>query len=241
MKTKSTAVRLVGAAMVAAALVPWIGGGSAAATVNKATADIFVKDEQVPVKAADFANQQTDCPGFVVGGNKDVWHFVLDGNNYDFAELTAEFLGGTTVSVTPGDKHAYVTSPAGLTLVDAYADLTGGVGAVPADFQLSHVCTGVPTPPTTSSAPVTSSSAPVVKSSSAPASVLPSKATTKATTEVKGVKNRKPPAVLPHTGSGMSLGMALTVSFGLLLGGAALMFAPRGLTVQGTKGKRRRH
>jgi hypothetical protein len=97
----------------------------------------------------------------------------------------------------------------------------------------------VPTPPSTP--PVTTSSAPVVvvKSSSAPASVLPSKATTKATTEVKGVKNRKPPAVLPHTGSGMSLGMALTVSFGLLLGGAALMFAPRGLTAE--KGKRRRH
>jgi hypothetical protein len=37
----------------------------------------------------------------------------------------------------------------------------------------------------------------------------------------------------------MSLGMALTVSFGLLLGGAALMFFPRGLTVE--KGKRRRH
>jgi hypothetical protein len=40
----------------------------------------------------------------------------------------------------------------------------------------------------------------------------------------------------------MSLGMALAISLGLLLGGAALMFAPRGLTVRGgDKGKRRRH
>jgi hypothetical protein len=230
MKRKAS-IRLLGAAIVAVALVPWLSGGTASA-VTKANSNTFLKAGQAPTTAAAFPDQQTDCPGFVVGGAFDVWHFVLDGSSHVFAELTAEFQGGTTVTVNPNDKHAYVKAPAGLTLVDAYAFATPDDATVPADFQLSHVCVGTPPPPP-SSPPATTSSAPAT-TSSAPAATT---AAASPSTSVKGVKNAKPPAVLPKTGSGLSTGMALAISLGLLLGGAALMFVPRALSAD--KGKRR--
>ena len=45
-------------------------------------------------------------------------------------------------------------------------------------------------------------------------------------------------ATLPHTGSGLPIGVLLVVSLGLLLAGGALLMLP-GLAFQ--KGKRRRH
>lgn len=230
---RTTSIRVLGAAMVAAALVPWLGGGSASA-VTKANSNTFLKAGQAPTTASAFQNQQTDCPGFVSGGAFDVWHFVLDGGAHVFAELTAEFQGGTTVTVNPNDKHAYVKTPAGLTLADAYAFATPDDETVPVDFQLSHVCVGTPPPPP-SSPPVTTSSAPVT-TTSAPA-VAPTSAAAKPSTSVKAVKNAKPPAVLPKTGSGMSLGTAVAISLGLLLAGAALMSVPRRLAVE----RKRRH
>ena len=148
MNRKSAALRLVGAAMVATAVSMWIGGGSAAA-ITKAAADISLKTSQVPTTAAAFGSHQTDCPGFVQGGPNDVWHFVLDGDAHVFVELTAQFSNGSTVTVFPNSKHAFVASPAGRTLVDAYANVSPDTD-IPGDFQLSHTCVG--TPPTTGAA-----------------------------------------------------------------------------------------
>ena len=75
----------------------------------------------------------------------------------------------------------------------------------------------------------------------AAASVLPTKASTtpEDETSVEGTKAGRAPNVLPRTGSGMSLGTGLAISFGLLLGGAALLFVPRRLALE--KGQHRRH
>ena len=284
MTTKRTAVRLLGAAMMTLAIAPWVGGGSASA-ITKAAADISVKDSQVPTTAEDVANQQTDCPGFVEGGAFDVWHFVLDGNTHDFVELTAEFSTGN-VTITsfgpPSAKHAYVQTPAGSVLNDAYADVTPNTN-LPGDFQLSHVCVG--TPPTTTSAPATTTtsapatttttattSAPVTTTTtattSAPAttttgsattttaaaaattatsgaSVLPTKVEasesaaegTEVAVAVEGTKTGG--GQLAATGSGLSVGMALAVSLGLLLGGAALLAVPGRLAVERGRHRRR--
>jgi hypothetical protein len=235
MKRKTT-VRLLGAAIMGVAITPWLGGGPAAA-VTPQDADIFVKQEQVPVTAAQFGNKATDCPGFAASEPFDYFHFVLDGAGYAFVELTAEFSTGD-VTITsfgpPSAKHAYVKAPAGSTLENAYADITPDDAEQPTDFQLSHVCVGTPAPPP-SSPPVTTTSA----ATTTPASVAATTAAAKPTTSVEAVKNAKPPAVLPKTGSGLSLGTTLAISLGLLLGGAALMFGSRRVAV--AKGKRRRH
>ena len=269
----TTGTRLLGAAMVAAAITPWLGGGSAAA-VTPADADIVVKQSQVPTTAAQFSSKTTDCPGFVASEPFDYFHFVLDGNDYSFVELTAEFDTGDVTVTTfgpPSDKHAYVKAPAGSVLENAYADITPDDEGQPSDFQLSHVCVGTPSTSTTSSAPVTtsssapvttsssapvttSSSAPVTTSSSAPAgtsssaaaaasssaavSVLPSKATSSEAEETDvAVEGTKTGGELAATGAGMPIGMALAVSLGLLLAGAALLFVPRRLEVE----RKRRH
>ena len=260
MKRKTT-IRLFGAAVVAAAATPWLGGASAVAVTPDA-ADIFVKQSQVPTTAAQFGNKVTDCPGFVASEPFDYFHFVLDGNTYSFVELTAEFDTGDVTVTTfgpPSDKHAYIKVPAGSTLENAYADITPDGDGQPADFQLSHVCVGTPTTTTTSSAPVTTtssapvtttssapvtttSSAPVSSTSSAPASVLPTEATTSAEetdVAVEGTKSGGSGA-LAETGAGMPLDTALAICLGLLLAGAALMFVPRHLVVQ-SGSHRRRH
>jgi len=281
MKRKTT-TRLLGAAMVAAAMTPWLGGGPAAA-VTPEEADIFVKQSQVPTTAAQFGNKVTDCPGFVASEPFDYFHFVLDGNAYSFVELTAEFDTGDVTITTfgpPSDKHAYVKVPAGSVLENAYANITPDDDGQPADFQLSHVCVGTPTTSTTSSAPVTTSSsapvtttssapvtttssapvtttssapvtttssapvttssAPVTTTSSAPVSVLPTQATSEAEETDVAVEGTKTGGELAATGAGMSLGMAIAISLGLLLAGAALMFAPRHLAVE-RGSHRRRH
>ena len=118
----------------------------------------MLKASQVNTTAANFDNQQTDCPDWQVGDPQDSFHFVSDGQ-LDFVSLTVEFSTGdvTTMSFGPPTaKHAYVQAPAGATLVNAWATLdpAPAAGTPAADFQLSHVCVG--TPETTTSAPPSS-------------------------------------------------------------------------------------
>ena len=247
MNVKNTALRLAGVAMVAVALAPWVGGSTASATAP-ATYNAMLKATQVNTTAANFTGEhRTDCPNWAVGDPNDSFHFVTDGTE-NFVSLTVEFSTGTVTTTTfgpPDAKHAYVEAPAGATLVNAWATLdpvpTPGTAA--ADFQLSHVCVGTPvvsSSPPPSSKPVTTTAVvttPAVVTTTASAAVLPTKASTPAVS-VKGTKAGTVKAVLPHTGSGLPVGVLLATSLALLLGGGALMMLP-GLAP--ARGKRRRH
>lgn len=200
MRKTSTAVRMAGAAMMALAVVPWIGGGNAAA-VARADADIFVKDSQVPTTASAFTSKQTDCPGFVASEPFDYFHFVLDGNDHVFVELTAEFSTGN-VTVFPNDKHAYVKAPAGATLNDAYATVSPD-SDVPSDFQLSHVCVGTVSTSTssasTSTSVVTTSSAPITTPATIPATTASTSAPVTSTTSAAVTSTTSAPAASQTT------------------------------------------
>jgi len=246
MKLKNTALRLAGAAMVAIALAPWVGGSSASAAAPE-TFNATVKQDQVPTTAADVENQQTDCPNWAVGDAQDSFHFVTDAQ-YKFTSLTVEFSTGTVTLTTgqfgpPDDGHAYVEAPAGATLVNAWATLdpVPAAGSPAADFQLSHVCVGTPvtttTPATVTTTPATVTTTPATVTTT-PASVLATTAKASPAVSVKGTKAGTVKSVLPHTGSGLPVGVLLGTSLALLLGGGALMMLP-GLAP--ARGKRRRH
>jgi hypothetical protein len=236
MNVKNTALRLAGVAMVAVALAPWVGGSTASATAP-ATYNAMVKQDQVPVTAANFGTKATDCPNWTAGGATDSFHFVTDGSE-NFVSITVEFSTGT-VTATPGDKHAYISAPAGATLNNAWATLdpVPAAGSPAADFQLSHVCVGTPV---TSSSPPPSSKAATTPATvaSTPASVLATTAKAAPAVSVEGTKAGTVKAVLPHTGSGLPVGVLLATSLALLLGGGALMMLP-GLAP--ARGKRRKH
>ncbi|MFI7574745.1 LPXTG cell wall anchor domain-containing protein [Micromonospora sp. NPDC049497] len=95
----------------------------------------------------------------------DGWHFVLptkEGGNFEAVTLTFKSTAGTTVTVKLPDasdpytdffvanggdgqvKHAYVFTPAGWTLVDGTATVSGTADR----FNLSHTCAGGGTPGT---------------------------------------------------------------------------------------------
>jgi hypothetical protein len=250
MKVKNTALRLAGAAMIAVALAPWVGGSSASATAP-AIYNAMVKQDQVPVTAANFGSKATDCPNWTAGGSTDSFHFVADAQLI-FVSITVEFSTGT-VTAAPNDKHAYISAPAGATLVNAWATLSPAPAEGPAaDFQLSHVCVGTPvtttTPPTTpatvTTTPATVTTTPATVTTTpatvttTPASVLATTAKASPAVSVKGTKAGTVKAVLPHTGSGVKVSLLLATSLALLLGGGAMMMLP-GLAP--ARGKRRRH
>ena len=241
MKHKTTAVRLLGGLLMAVALLPWLGGAAAQAAVNvhldkkwigfNATGDITHAS-----CAYDEVKQVHTGTG---------WHFVLTGTT-GLTSFTAYFqtAGPVTVTTTETAAGVIVQGGKGAVIYTNTADtLVAGPSTYPGDgvstggediLQLSHICTGTPTSPPPSSPPASTTSAPAT--TTAPA-VAPTTAKASPSASVKGVKNAKPPAVLPKTGSGMSLGTALAISLGLLLGGAALMVAPRRLAVE----RKRRH
>jgi hypothetical protein len=213
-----------------------------ASATAPATYNSMVKQDQVPTTAANFGSKATDCPNWTAGGATDSFHFVADGQLI-FTSITVEFSTGT-VTAAPNDKHAYISAPAGATLVNAWATVSPAPAEGPAaDFQLSHVCVGTPvtsSSPPPSSTPVTSS-APVTTPATVttpPASVLATTAKASPAVSVEGTKAGTVKAVLPHTGSGVKVGLLLATSLALLLGGGAMMMLP-GLAP--ARGKRRRH
>ncbi|MDT0310313.1 LPXTG cell wall anchor domain-containing protein [Streptomyces sp. DSM 44917] len=125
-------LRLVGAAGAAAALL--IAGASPAlATENEVG---LHQDPPITADDPEFAHET--CPP--IAADLDGWHFVLPGNSTTFVELRVTFEPGGEQVVTefgpPTDKHAYVASEPGATLVEASATVEGE----PVDFRLSHTC-----------------------------------------------------------------------------------------------------
>ncbi|MCI4065011.1 LPXTG cell wall anchor domain-containing protein [Micromonospora sp. R77] len=127
------------------------------------------------------AQQQCDDERFAgLADNQDGWHFVLPGGNASgsFQSLELTFTDGTNqVEVTVPDAsdaypdhfystggkaprtiHAYVFTPAGWTLVDGSAVISGTADK----FNLSHACAGTPTTasPTPTPSATTESPAP---------------------------------------------------------------------------------
>jgi outer membrane lipoprotein-sorting protein len=242
MNVKNTALRLAGAAMIAVALAPWVGGAAANAAVN-----VYLDAKWNGTNSATSTVTQADCSYDEVQmtHSGQGWHFILPGGS-GLTSFTASFQTAGLVTVTTTEtasgvivqdgKGAVIYTPTADVLVAAFNGHAGQGTAesAPNEMQLSHLCTGstpTPTPtPSTSSAPVTT---PATVATTPAASVLPTKASSTPEVSVKGTKT-----VLPHTGSGLPVGVLLGTSLALLLGGGALMMLP-GLAP--ARGKRRRH
>jgi hypothetical protein len=253
MNVKNTALRLAGAAMMAVALAPWVGGAAAQAAVT-----VHLDKKWIGTSSASTTVVHDTCSyaELTATHTGTGWHFVLPGGD-GLTTFTAYFqsAGALTVTTTEtatgvvvqGGKGAVIYTPTDDTLVAGPSTYPGDGEAADAgtgDMQLSHICTG--TPVETTSAPVTTTapattSAPVTTPATVttpPASVLATTAKASPAVSVKGTKAGTVKAVLPHTGSGLPVGVLLATSLALLLGGGALMMLP-GLAP--ARGKRRRH
>jgi hypothetical protein len=256
MNVKNTALRLAGAAMVAVALAPWVGGAAANAAVT-----VYLDKKWTGTDSATSTVSQAGCAYAEVHQTHagQGWHFVLPGGD-GLTTFTANFqkAGRVTVTTTEtaagvivqGGSGAVVYTPTDDVLVALaiFADHAGQGSAATAgnnDMQLSHLCNGEATPTPTPS--VSTSSAVVTTPSTVtttpakvttPASVLATTAKASPAVSVKGTKAGTVKAVLPHTGSGLPVGVLLATSLALLLGGGALLMLP-GLAP--ARGKRRRH
>lgn len=143
-----------------------------------ATATIDINPGNVPATAAKY---QQDCDPNFGGGphaGKDVWVFVLPGNDGEFVSVTATFDKGTVnipddggaIVNDKGASKAWIATPAGWKLLDASATITGTAKK----FNLTHTCAAKGGPGTSSPTPSTSpggssSPTPGTSTSSAPA------------------------------------------------------------------------
>ncbi|MFI7553639.1 LPXTG cell wall anchor domain-containing protein [Micromonospora sediminimaris] len=188
--------------------------------------------------AADFQQQCADTRFADRPADHDGWHFVLPGGPSagGFESLTLTFNNGSgTVDVTVPDAadaypdalypagqnesrliHAYLFTPAGWTLVDGSATISGQGDR----FNLSHTCAGQPTPESPTPTPTTSESptpTPTVPESPVP-SDTPSASPSNGT---GGGGGGDDDGSLPVTGAAATT-MAL-VGVGLIGGGVALV------------------
>ncbi len=126
--------------------------------------------------AAKFQQQCSDDRFAGKAGDQDGWHFVLpDKEAGDFKTLNLTFTNGpTTVQVKipdssdaypdffykAGDRvmHAYLFTPAGWTLADGSALISGEGKKL--KFNLSHTCAGKPASPSPSPSPTQESPRP---------------------------------------------------------------------------------
>jgi hypothetical protein len=250
MKVKNTALRLAGAAMIAVALAPWVGGAAANAAVT-----VYLDKKWTGTNSATSNVSQAGCAYAEVqqAHAGQGWHFVLPGGD-GLTTFTANFQTAGQVTVTTTETAAGVIVQGGsgaviytptddvLVALAAFADHAGQGSAASAgnnDMQLSHLCNGeatptpTPTPSTSTTTPATVTTTPATVATTPAASVLPTKASAAPEVSVKGTKT-----VLPHTGSGVKVSLLLATALALLLGGGALMMLP-GLAP--ARGKRRRH
>lgn len=122
-----------------------------------AQGDIDINPGNVPTTAADFQNECNANEGGGPFPNEDVWVFVLPGNDAgDFISVTADFGPNGIVSINTtddpdnfsntgmGTSKAWIITPAGWTLENATADITGEAEF----FNLTHTCpaSGGPSP-----------------------------------------------------------------------------------------------
>jgi hypothetical protein len=159
MKIRSMMMRCAGAGMIAMAVVPWLGAGSASAAVN-----VYVAAKWDGTDSATSNVSRAGCDYAEVTGishKSQGWHFVLPGGS-GLTSFTANFEGIGKVTVTTTDSASGVIVQGGKGAVvftngDAVlrstADFAGHPGQGSAstagknDMQLSHLCTGAPTPP----------------------------------------------------------------------------------------------
>lgn len=133
-------------AVLAAPVLAVSAGLSPASATSTYTINLH---QTPPITAAGYGEHEAQCAA--IPASQDGWHFVLPGNTTDFVKLTVTFQPGGQVVVTnfgpPTDKHAYVASAPGATLVSASAEVIGGEQRW---FNLSHTCPATQTkPPTT--------------------------------------------------------------------------------------------
>lgn len=133
-------------AVLAAPVLAVSAGLSPASATSTYTINLH---QTPPITAAGYGEHEAQCAA--IPASQDGWHFVLPGNTTDFVKLTVTFQPGGQVVVTtfgpPSNKHAYVASAPGATLVSASAEVVGGEQRW---FNLSHTCPAKQTqPPTT--------------------------------------------------------------------------------------------
>ncbi|MBQ1051291.1 LPXTG cell wall anchor domain-containing protein [Micromonospora sp. C51] len=191
--------------------------------------------------AADFQQQCADTRFTDRPADHDGWHFVLPGGPSagGFESLTLTFDNGSgTVNVTVPDAgdaypdalypagqnesrliHAYLFTPAGWTLVNGSATISGQADR----FNVSHTCADQPTPqsptptPTSSASPTPTPTTPEspTPESPTPTPTVPESSDTPSDGTGGGDGN------LPVTGAAVTT-MAL-VGVGLIGGGVALI------------------
>ncbi|MGA4541991.1 LPXTG cell wall anchor domain-containing protein [Uniformispora flossi] len=134
-------------AVLAAPVLAVSAGLSPASATSTYTVPLH-QAKDLPITATGFTSHEAKCGS--IPASQDGWHFVLTGNSTDFVKLTVTFQSGGQVVVTsfgpPTNKHAYVASAPGATLVAASAEVVGGGVEW---FNLSHTCPASEKPPTT--------------------------------------------------------------------------------------------
>jgi hypothetical protein len=268
MQIKNSALRLVGAGLIAVALAPWMGGAGTALAGGEGPPS---GDD----RATSHDGNTVTCAGAGLTGDIVTVTSTQDGTYIDITAVPAGktvtgvvvkggdayniYLPGALGSLPWLDLHAPLNpngSPAGISHWFVCAT-TGSTSSTPVETTSSAPVETTSSAPveTTSSAPATTtSSAPATTTSSAPVvvsttasqsaaqqsvSVLPTKAENTTATESDDTEVLAAEAgQLPHTGAGLPVGVLLMVSLGLLLGGGALMLLP-GLAL--AKGHHRRH
>jgi LPXTG-motif cell wall-anchored protein len=208
---------------------------SATGTAWAGVITISINSQQVPTKAANFGTQS--CDQTFGGGpftDKDVWVFVLPGNQGDFVSITAVFnngQGNIDVLISRqsdsgnfaalGTPKAFMIEPAGWTLESATAVVTDDAKST--SFNLTHTCPAVPTPTptptkTTPHPPTSTSTSPSHGGSSS--SSQPGGSTSSAS----GSNGNASPS-LPVTGVALS-GIIIT-GLALVGGGGVLLYIRR--------------
>ena len=162
MQVRKAVLRAAGAAMVACAIAPWIGAGSASAAgiayVDNKWDGTNSATNQTVARASCEYNEIT----MTHAGTG--WHFVMTGGT-GLTDFTANFASAGPITVTTtetaagvivqGGKGAVVYTPTDDTLTSvAAAPFSGhpgwGDAAVDDTMQLSHLCSGVTETPTPS-------------------------------------------------------------------------------------------
>lgn len=170
-----TLPRLAAAAVFAGGLL-LVGAAPAMADTT-----IPINPGNVPTTAAGFGTHE--CTQTGTSPDQDGWVFVLPGNKGSFVSLTLTFTtadgmvtlnipadGGAIISDN-GTSKAWIVTPAGWTLIDASATITGR--SANGFFVLTHTCPATSSPsPSPSSPPPTTSGSPSSSGSSSPATAL---------------------------------------------------------------------
>jgi LPXTG-motif cell wall-anchored protein len=145
--------------------------GLAAAAPARANTTVQINPGNLPTTASAYGTP--DCDKNFGGGpyaDSDVWVFVLPGNPVKvggFVSVTATYGANGTLTIPAdggavvtdkGASKAWITTPAGWTLTDASAVITGTADK----FNLTHTCPagGGGRPPTSTPKPSRSSASP---------------------------------------------------------------------------------